>query len=49
MFCISGKRTIGIPKIGAGLGGGDWAIIEQLIGDTMSLTGFEGKVVCYEI
>lgn len=26
-------KTINFPKIGAGLGGGDWSIIEQLIND----------------
>lgn len=27
------KHILGIPKIGAGLGGGDWNIIEQIIND----------------
>lgn len=27
------KHVLGIPKIGAGLGGGDWSIIEQIIND----------------
>jgi len=26
-----GKRKIGIPKIGSGLGGGDWDIIENIV------------------
>jgi O-acetyl-ADP-ribose deacetylase (regulator of RNase III) len=35
------------PKIGAGLGGGDWSIIEQLINDTDPKDEFEK--ICYEI
>lgn len=27
------KYPVGIPKIGAGLGGGDWEVIEQIIND----------------
>ena len=31
-YCIRyGIKSISIPKIGAGLGGGDWAIIEKII------------------
>ncbi len=28
-----GNSPLGIPKIGAGLGGGDWSILEQIIND----------------
>lgn len=30
---ILGNAILGIPKIGAGLGGGDWGIIEKIIND----------------
>lgn len=43
------NEIIGIPKIGAGLGGGDWDIISTLIEETMYLTEFKGKVVVYEL
>lgn len=29
------KTTIAMPRIGAGLGGGNWATIEQIINDTL--------------
>lgn len=36
---------IGLPKIGAGLGGGDWAVIEEIINDV-----FDGyDVTVYEV
>jgi O-acetyl-ADP-ribose deacetylase (regulator of RNase III) len=31
---LSGNR-IGLPKIGAGLAGGDWALVEQIIDDEL--------------
>lgn len=37
--------TIGLPKLGAGLAGGDWKVIEKII--EMTLWGF--KVVIYEL
>jgi O-acetyl-ADP-ribose deacetylase (regulator of RNase III) len=30
-FCQAGNNTIAIPKIGAGLAGGDWSKIEEII------------------
>lgn len=37
----SGIRKIGFPKIGAGLGGGDWDTIVKIIEDTFFAGGFE--------
>lgn len=38
-------EKIGLPKIGAGLGGGDWAVIEEIINNV-----FDGyDVTVYEI
>ena len=34
-------RKIGFPKIGAGLGGGDWDIIARIIEDTFFAGGFD--------
>ena len=40
-----GKRTLGIPKIGCGLAGGDWDIVEEQI-----LKKLEGiDIVVYEL
>ncbi len=38
----SGK--IGLPKLGAGLGGGDWSIIEEIIEDTLISEGYDVTV-----
>lgn len=35
---------VNIPKIGAGLGGGDWKVIEAIINSE-----FEGKVIVWEL
>ena len=44
-FCKeNGIDTIAVPKIGAGLAGGDWAIIEQLI--VKSTPDITVKVYC---
>lgn len=40
-------RVVYFPKIGAGLGGGDWNIIEQLINDADPYN--KVKKVCYEL
>ena len=39
------EASVAIPKIGAGLGGGDWTIIEAIINERMPAR----TVVCYEI
>jgi O-acetyl-ADP-ribose deacetylase (regulator of RNase III) len=42
------KLSIAMPKIGAGLAGGDWNIISQIIGD--ELNGYPDlKVTVYEL
>ena len=41
------KHPVYFPKIGAGLGGGDWNIIEQLINDADPYD--KVKKVCYEL
>lgn len=38
--------TIGLPKIGAGLGGGDWSVIEKIIEE--ELDGEDVTVVVFE-
>lgn len=38
-------EVINIPKIGAGLAGGDWNIIEQIINEEMG----ERKVICWTL
>lgn len=30
-YCVTGNYSLAIPKIGAGLAGGDWSIIEKII------------------
>lgn len=35
-FAKASNKTIGIPKLGAGLAGGDWAIIEEILKDVFS-------------
>lgn len=39
--------TLHFPKIGAGLGGGDWAIIEQLINDSDPTDSV--RKICWEL
>lgn len=39
--------TINFPKIGAGLGGGDWAIIEQIINDSDPTDSV--RKICWEL
>lgn len=43
---IGTGKTIAIPKIGCGLGGGDWTFIEQLINDTV---GDDLEIWVYEL
>lgn len=39
-----------MPKIGAGLGGGDWAVIEDIIVKSALLSGFdEKKITVFEL
>lgn len=40
---IAAGKSIAIPKIGAGLGGGDWSIIEKIIDEEIS------NVTCYTL
>lgn len=47
MFAKHYNDTVYFPKIGAGLGGGDWNIIEQLINDADPHN--KVKKVCYEL
>ncbi len=35
-FALKNKMSVGIPQIGAGLGGGDWKKIEEIINDVFS-------------
>lgn len=44
--CIRSDVRIGIPKIGAGLGGGDWKVIEGIIDEAME--GKDVTCVIYE-
>lgn len=46
-FCEEGAHTLAIPKIGAGLAGGDWARIESIIRDL--LAKYDVQVTCYTI
>jgi O-acetyl-ADP-ribose deacetylase (regulator of RNase III) len=39
---------IGLPKIGAGLGGGEWSIIEAIINETLIKGGHDVTVVIYK-
>lgn len=40
---------IAMPRIGAGLGGGDWRIIEELLGDAVAMAGYEGNVYVHSL
>lgn len=42
----SGANEIGLPKLGCGLAGGNWIIVEQIIKDTLVLFGHH--VTIYE-
>lgn len=42
---IEMNETIAIPKIGAGLAGGDWNVIEKIINEVFQ----ETKIVVYEL
>ena len=44
---IPNQRVLHFPKIGAGLGGGDWNIIEQLINDCDPIDST--KKICWEL
>lgn len=35
------SRVVAIPRIGAGLGGGDWAIVEPILVDVEAMSGAE--------
>ena len=39
------RMTINIPRIGAGLGGGDWTVIEAIINSVCK----DSKVVCWDL
>ena len=46
-YAVRTQRTkIAIPKIGCGLAGGDWNIVEQLINDTV---GDDLEIWVYEL
>lgn len=38
--------NIGIPKIGAGLAGGDWDVIEGIINKVLTEQNFKGTITC---
>lgn len=40
---------VNFPKIGAGLGGGSWEIIEQLILAARNIADSDAKLICWEI
>ena len=44
-LAITTRMTINIPRIGAGLGGGDWAVIEAIINSVCK----ESKVICWDL
>ena len=39
--------VVGMPKLGCGLGGGDWKIVSELV--EYAFRNFRGKVVVYEL
>lgn len=41
--------NVNIPKIGAGLGGGDWSIIEKIIIRNAVKKDFLGELICWEL
>jgi O-acetyl-ADP-ribose deacetylase (regulator of RNase III) len=48
MFLIKeGKKTLALPKIGAGLAGGDWNVIEGIIKRVSDKTGID--ITIYEL
>ena len=42
-----GSCVIGMPRIGCGLGGGDWEIVSEII--EFAFRNFKGKVVVYDL
>lgn len=46
LYQSSGSNKIGLPRLGCGLAGGDWAIVEQIIKDT--LVAYGHHVTIYE-
>lgn len=46
LYNSSGPNTIGLPKLGCGLAGGDWQVVEQIIKDTLVALGH--YVIIYE-
>lgn len=46
LYQSSGSNKIGLPKLGCGLAGGDWAIVEQIIKET--LVAYGHHVTIYE-
>lgn len=47
-YAIRNKCLVHMPKIGAGLAGGDWNIIEGIINDTLPNNGVETYVYLFE-
>jgi O-acetyl-ADP-ribose deacetylase (regulator of RNase III) len=45
LFAESGYRSIAIPLIGAGSGGGNSDVIERIILDELSMCDFDGEVL----
>jgi O-acetyl-ADP-ribose deacetylase (regulator of RNase III) len=47
-FCQTSNYSAHMPRIGAGLAGGDWAVIEGIIKDTLVDEGVEVTVYDFE-
>ena len=47
-FCKANNFVVHMPRIGAGLAGGDWGIIEQIIQETLSQEGINVTVYDFE-
>lgn len=43
-FALSRGATIHMPRIGAGLAGGDWSVIERLVDEALSDRGLDVTV-----
>lgn len=41
LSCIAPNMRIGIPRIGAGLAGGDWDVLAEIIEEALDLDGFD--------